>query len=179
MTVDRRWIIGLIVALTLSLAANLVVAGLILAHRGPPPPFNMGSPSAVEGLFGELSPAGQEIVRETMRAARRDMRETVETLREARREVRRLMEAETLDKAALATTLERVRRLGDAVEQRMEAAFVEAAGQLSPEDRKRFRPGRSDGGRSDGGRGDGGRGDGGRRGGDGRGPDGPPPPPAE
>lgn len=149
MTVDRRWFYGLIAALTLSLAGNLVVAGLILAHRAPPPPFALGSPSAVEGLFGQLSPEGEATVRETMRAARHDMREQMEALREARRDVRRVMEAENFDRAALAAALEKVRTLGDAVEQRMEAAFVTAAEKLTPEDRKRFRPGKPERGRPD------------------------------
>lgn len=177
MTVDRRWFYGLIAALTLSLAANLVVAGLILAHRAPPPPFALGSPSAIEGLFGQLSPAGEDIVRETLRAARRDTREQMEALREARREVRRVMEAESFDRAALAAALAKVRTLGDAVEQRMEAAFVTAAEKLTPEDRKRFRPGKPERGKPERGGPEHGGPDRDRPGRDRPDQDGPPPPP--
>ncbi|MDD3447363.1 MAG: periplasmic heavy metal sensor, partial [Zavarzinia sp.] len=78
-----------------------------------------------------------------------DLRPTFGELREARQEVRRLLEAEDFDRAAFDAAMARVDTLGDTVEARMEKGFADAVGQLSAEDRRRFKPGRPDRGRPD------------------------------
>ncbi|MFA5122091.1 periplasmic heavy metal sensor [Zavarzinia sp.] len=150
MTVDRRWFIGLIVALVVSLGANLVVAGIVVAHRWvppPPPPFALGGPSATEGLFGQLSPEGRDVVRETMRATRKELRDEFLALRESRKQVKALLEADPLDQAALAAALDHMNAQNAAIQARYQRAFVEVASKLSVEDRRRFKPSRADDGR--------------------------------
>lgn len=151
MTAERRWIIGLVVALTVSLAGNLLVAGVVASRwfDRPPPPLSFAGPSMIEGLFEDLSPEGSKIMRSAMHEARRDLRPTFGELREARQEVRRLLEAEDFDRAAFDAAMARVDTLGDTVEARMEKGFADAVGQLSAEDRRRFKPGRPDRGRPD------------------------------
>lgn len=142
MTFERRWIIGLIAALTLSLAANLVIAGIVVARHfdNPPPPFSFESPSSAEGLFGEISPEGRAAVRATMRDARRDLKDTYKAMRTLRAEIKTLLYADTLDRAALEAALDKLTALSASVQSRVQHSFVEAVSHMSAEDRRRFTP---------------------------------------
>lgn len=144
MTVERRWIIGLIAALTLSLAGNLVVAGIVVARRfdNPPPPFSFETPSGVEGLFGDISPDGRAAVRATMRDARRDLKDTYKEMRALRAEIKTLLYAEVLDRAALEAAFDKLTALSASVQSRVQHSFVEAVSHMSAEDRRRFTPAR-------------------------------------
>lgn len=145
MTAERRWIIGLVIALTVSLAGNLLVAGVVASHwfdDRPPPPVSLANPYMVEGLFEDLSPEGRDVLRNSLRGARRDLKDTFRELHGARRELRRLMVADPFDRAAFEAATARMTALGDAVEHRMQQAFTEAVSQMSLEDRQHFKPGR-------------------------------------
>ncbi|PWR17889.1 periplasmic heavy metal sensor [Zavarzinia aquatilis] len=144
MTVERRWIIGLIAALTLSLAGNLVIAGIVVARRfdNPPPPFSFETPSGAEGMFGELSPDGRAAVRATMRDARRDLKDTYKEMRGLRAQIRALLYADVLDRPALEAALDKLTALSASVQSRVQHSFVEAVTHMSAEDRRRFTPAR-------------------------------------
>jgi uncharacterized membrane protein len=143
MTRERRWIVGLAIVATLSLALNLVVAGIVIAHRSdpPPPPFNLGSPGVIEQMFRDLSPEGRAVMLESMRDGRKELRDSFKALREMKREIKHIIEADTVDQVALTAALDRLAALTTAVQTRLQQAFIEGVVKLSIEDRKRLRPG--------------------------------------
>lgn len=147
MTVERRWIIGLVAALTLSLGANLVIAGITIARHieaPPPPPFSFETPTGVEGMFGDLSAEGRAVVRQSMRESRRDLRDTYRQMRVVQTEIKSLLDAQALDRTALEAAFAKLAALKADVQTRLYRDFVEVASKLSAEDRRRFTPARPD-----------------------------------
>jgi uncharacterized membrane protein len=87
-------------------------------------------------MFSQMSPEGQEIMRNAMRGlADPDARGEV---RAARDRVSQILAADRLDRAALERAMDEERRLVDAQHQRRQDAMVNAFTQLSAADRKAF-----------------------------------------
>lgn len=147
MTRERRWIVGLAIVATLSLALNLVVAGIVIAHRSdpPPPPFDLGSPAVMEQMFRELSPEGRAVMLDSLRVGRKELRDSFKALREIKREIKQIVEADAVDQPALKAAFDRLTVLTTTVQTRLQQSFVEGVAKLSIDDRKRLRPGRGDG----------------------------------
>jgi uncharacterized membrane protein len=129
---------GLVIALGLSLAANVFFGGFLAGrlaggghHRGAPF-FDHGA----HGEFGDLTPAARE-------ALRREFEERRESGAEARREVRKAhkeliaaLKAETFDRAAADKIADRMEAADASFRSGMARLVIEAAEGLSREDRE-------------------------------------------
>lgn len=144
MTRERRWIVGLAVVATVSLALNLIFAGITIAHKfdSPPPLLDFASPAFPGQMFSELSPEGRATMEEGWRDTRRELRGEFKAIREVRREVKELLAAETLDRPALEAALDRVSAATDRIQARFQQTFVDSITKLTAEDRRRLRPSR-------------------------------------
>jgi uncharacterized membrane protein len=132
----------LAVALALSLAFNLFLAGMIAAgwlaegerisaaRERPPRIFRHG----LEGLDEDMRPAVEE-------ARRRHAREIVPLTREmraARREMRQALAAPELDEKRLQAAFEELRRRSHDAQAAVHALMLEIARTLDPAQRKQF-----------------------------------------
>lgn len=133
--------------LALSLAANVFLGGYLFGQAfGPPGPHHRGlrgSEVAFEGRV--LSPAGREIVRAAFRERREDLLAHGRESHAARAAVAEALGAAPFDRARLEAALA-LHQAKEAERHRgVAAALIDAAEQLSPEDRKalaaeHFRP---------------------------------------
>ncbi len=134
MILRRSWAIALFGFLVLSLATNLFVAGLVaggkLAEDEPP----QGSliDRAVSRLSQNLPPEGLQAVRSAVNARKAQLLDQVHKLREARRSVSKLIQAPTLDKAALEQALAHLRDETSATQNVFHQAIVDAAVAMPP-----------------------------------------------
>lgn len=146
MTRERRWIVGLAIVATVSLALNLIVAGIIIAHRmdGPPPLLDLAGPAFPDQIIGELSPEGRTAMQDSWREGRRALRDDFKALREMKREIKMLLDAEVLDRPALEAALDRVSTLTSRIQAGAQKSFLEGVSKLSADDRRRLRPARAD-----------------------------------
>ncbi|MEL7043462.1 MAG: periplasmic heavy metal sensor [Pseudomonadota bacterium] len=124
---------ALLLALLLSVAVNLLVAGIVLGKMG----FERGHPEPppVAWAARELSP-------ETRRLVRRRMVEQLEAVRPLRRElrsahsrVRRAVSAEDYDPKALKDALAELRRVTNRYQELLHNNLAEIAAGLPPEER--------------------------------------------
>jgi uncharacterized membrane protein len=131
---------GLGIALIVSLAVNLFLAGVIVAAvalhgRGPfgerhyPPRW-----TAERSLHGE----SREKVVAIWRDARPTLRERIRAVRRARREIREQLSAPTLDRAALDAAFSVFRKRSDEAHAAMQDVFSKIAGTLDAEERRAY-----------------------------------------
>lgn len=130
----------LAVALALSLAINLFLAGMIsagwlaesesVAREGPPRFFRNG----LAGLDADIRPAVEEVRR---RHARKIVPLTRE-MRAARREMRQALAAPELDRIKLEAAFENLRRRSVGAQTAIHALMLEIAETLGPAQRKQF-----------------------------------------
>ena len=128
MILRRSWAIGLLAALVLSLAANLFVAGLVAGGRfaEDEPPRGSLIDRAISRFSQNLPPDGQQAVRAAFVAHQAQILDEVHKLREARRTVSKLIQAPTIDKAALEQALAHLRDETAATQNVFHQALVDA-----------------------------------------------------
>ena len=135
---NTRW---LLIALGVSLALNLALAGF-LAGRAAGPPFLRPSPASFDptvGLGRLLRFLPEDRRSEVLHGiARRDIRKSLASVRQTQRALARHLSREPFDEQALAATLNRFRDQFAASQAASHAAFVAAAGRLTPAERQRF-----------------------------------------
>lgn len=140
------------IVLAVSLAANLFLVGLLvgtgLFRDRPRGPRHAAFSQAVE----QLDPADADALRALMRTEAEQARPRVQALRAARREVEALMSRPDYDPAAVRSAMTQVRIEETALRDNLDAALIEFAGRLDPEERAAVAPLLRKGGR--GGRGD-------------------------
>lgn len=142
---DRRWIIGLATALTLSLALNLLVAGVMISNRldGRRPSFGGiggGGGRMFEQLFRDLSPGVREQLSQSFQALKPARQDDYKAIRQARAEIARLIAAERLDRAALEAQFTIIEGRTAAMQQRLNRAFIDGVVALPLAERQRIAP---------------------------------------
>ena len=140
---DRK----LIIALAISLAANVFVGGIFLGStlRGAPPdpvsieasPVGELRPQPVFRIVQQLPPESRRHFRRAFRNELPEMRDTNRELRRVRRELAIIVQAEEWDEAAVQEKFTEMRELRHEQAKRFESALIEALGELSREDRQR------------------------------------------
>ena len=124
------------------LAIAALVATPVMAQSAPPAPPQPGAEAPRMKImriqrgpmFGNVSPEGRTILRESMRADT----EGRAAVKAARDRINDLVAAERLDTAALKRAMDDERRLVDAQHAKRQAALLSAFQKLSPADRKAF-----------------------------------------
>jgi Spy/CpxP family protein refolding chaperone len=133
---------GLIIALLLSLAANVFFGGFVVGRfvAGPPPPEAVRQGGQAIGFMNRrslemLSAEDQETVRAVFRSQRRVVRAKNRILQERRGDLANAIAADPWDRArveAAAAALQEAQRDREAL---FAALLIEALEELSPEDR--------------------------------------------
>ena len=136
---NTRW---LLIALGVSLALNLALAGFLAGRAAGPPPFLRPPPASFDptvGLGRLLRFLPEDRRSEVLRGiARRDIRRSLASVRQTQRALARHLAQEPFDDQALAATLGRFRDQFAASQAASHAAFVAAAARLTPAERQRF-----------------------------------------
>ncbi|NIP16356.1 MAG: periplasmic heavy metal sensor [Pseudomonadales bacterium] len=132
----NKW---LILALGLSLGANLVMAGFLAGRVtsdqwGP----RLLDPNlrGTRVLLDQVPEARREVLRPLVRDQLRSIRPSIGGIRQAQREIEAALTAEPFDAAALKTALAAFRTHLDRSQETSHAAFVRLAGSLSSEERQ-------------------------------------------
>ena len=136
---NTRW---LLIALGVSLALNLALAGFLAGRAAGPPPFLRPSPASFDptvGLGRLLRFLPEDRRSEVLGGiARHDIRKSLASVRRTQRALARHLSREPFDEQALAATLGRFRDQFAASQAASHAAFAAAAARLTPAERQRF-----------------------------------------
>lgn len=131
MNVSRRWLAALGVALTLSLAGNLLFAGMLLGrHAGERPHMSFLRP-----LPGAPD-AARDVLRDAFRAHRGEMHARFRAHREARRQLAAVLAEPDLDPAALDRALAELAAATTGLQATAHAIMRDAAVRMPPEVRR-------------------------------------------
>jgi uncharacterized membrane protein len=127
---------------TISILLNLFIIGAAVGGavwlRARQPMMGMGS---IRIAGAELSFSERRAFRQTLRQARVEMRPTIMAGRQARDDAAALLRAPTLDKAALAQALHRVRAADFAIRTHVEERAVSFAAALPASERAKLADG--------------------------------------
>jgi uncharacterized membrane protein len=135
----------LAVLLAVSLGLNLFLAGGIAGrfsagHRGEPGPspmLGLGGPGMDSG-FRFIPREGREHMRSALRERRPGLRDEHEALRRLHREIADELRREAPDRALIERRFEEIRGKSLAIEQSLQAAFLDAALSMDPVERTRM-----------------------------------------
>ncbi len=145
MTIGGKWAIALLVALFLSLGANLFLGGLFAggALRGGDAPRPA---RALAAFLGSLPEEARPLLRESFRSRRPELRAKIAAMAEARGEIAELLARDDLDRARLDAALVKLRARTTEVQALLHEIVAEAMMELPPEVRAkwqaRWTPGR-------------------------------------
>lgn len=121
----------ILIALLISLALNLMIAGFVVGkHRGAP-----GEPPPMAWAVAQLSPETQQRVRAQMRAQLPQVRPLRKELRDAHLAVREAVAADDYDAQDLAQALEASRVAGERYQALIHKNLVAVSAQLPKEQR--------------------------------------------
>lgn len=121
----------LVVALLVSLAVNLLIAGVVIGRKGAPPP----EPPPMAWAAQRMDAATQRLVRQRMRERLPVVRPLREAMRRANMRLQRVLGAEELDPQALADALKQLRDASVAYQAEIHANLVNLAAELPREQR--------------------------------------------
>ncbi|MSO64275.1 MAG: periplasmic heavy metal sensor [Alphaproteobacteria bacterium] len=122
------------IALTLSLIANVFLAGIVIGILARDPPFLRRG----MGEFAALPDAERATVREAFGARSGDLRRQANDFRRAQRQTTRLLAAEPLDQAAAEAALRDLRERSLALQAVFHNAVLAAVKTTPPADRERM-----------------------------------------
>jgi len=129
---------GLVIALGLSLAANVFFGGFLVGrlvgvgHHGGPRLFER----AAHGHFGDLTPAAREALRREFEERRESGADARREMRKAHQELTAALKAETFDRAAADRIADRLEAADRSFRSGMARLVIEAADGLAREDRE-------------------------------------------
>ncbi len=147
--VSGKWVA---IALTVSLAVNVFLAGMFVGrHMSGPPMFfratmqrpawrpgDSGLPPMVERIASGMSPEYRDILLSTMKRHQSDITAAGTALRDARGKLRQIIGAETLDRAAAEAAAADMRQRSDKFQTALQSAFLDAAQSLPAEGRRQM-----------------------------------------
>ena len=140
MTITGKWAAALLVALFLSLGANLFLGGLFaggaLRSGGEQP----RQARALAAFLRSLPEEARPVLRESFRARRPELRAKIMAVAEARGEVADLLAREDLDRARLDAAFVELRARTAAVQTLLHEIVAEAMVDLPPEVRAKWQP---------------------------------------
>lgn len=131
---------ALVIALIVSVVANLALIGFLIGTSGGPPGWRSFGFDVTAG-FGRLVRFLPDERRSEVLGGidvRRDIRASLRTMREAQHAIEEAMAAEPFDPAALTAALEGFRGHFTASQQESHAAFVTIMERLTPAERQEF-----------------------------------------
>lgn len=135
MTKTAKWLgIGLVVSLGLNLFVLGAWVGRIARHddRVETERVTLGP------MTDSLSPEGRKLVRQSIRANRKEAIPIFKQLFDARGRAIQSLDAEPYDSDAYAAALRDIRTYSEAAQTLLHATLVDVVGKLSPEDRHRW-----------------------------------------
>ena len=128
------------IALAASIVLNVFIlgaaAGAFFWRSSPTPPQR--AEQGLAAVAQALEPAQRQAFRQALATARRDAQPDSQAARAAREELARLLGEPNLDHAAIDATLEATRAADIRVRARAEAAVVDFADSLGPQDRAKL-----------------------------------------
>ena len=144
---QSRWITALSIALFVSLALNVFVAGWAVGHGfgprgGPGGPDEAGLRIGIERVLRVLPAEDRQVVRGLFEERRPLIRQQFEALREARKKVADVLRAEPFDQAAFEQAYGEMRQRSAGVQDAIHAVIVAAVPKLSPAGRLELAEGR-------------------------------------
>ncbi|MDT0636211.1 periplasmic heavy metal sensor [Spectribacter hydrogenoxidans] len=134
MTLSRRGRLGVGLLLAVSLALNLVIAGVVVGRLVSDGPRHHG-PHMLRGVPEAARPA----LRDAFKAHRDDIREHIHGIREARAHIADRIAADPLDEAALEAAFDELARRTDAMQALTHRIVIETAQSLPPDVREGWR----------------------------------------
>lgn len=129
-----------VLARSVGVAACLAVAGMAGLAGAQTAPQGGPVPPRFEDIVKRMSPEGQAIMAEAVSRSTREQRK-LDALKATREQILVLLAAPQLDSEALARAFERERILSQKVQANRQASLLQAATELSAEDRKLFAEG--------------------------------------
>ncbi|MDJ0943167.1 MAG: periplasmic heavy metal sensor [Kiloniellales bacterium] len=145
MTIRGKWAVALLVALFLSLGANLFLGGLFAggALRGDD---KFRPARAMAAFMKSLPEEARPVFRESFRARRPELRAKIRAVAEARGEIADLLAREDLDRARLDAAFVALRARTSEAQMLLHEIVVAAVMDLPPEVRSKWQPWWSRGG---------------------------------
>ena len=139
MTIGGKWAVALLVALVLSLGANLFLGGLFAggALRGGD---QVRPARALAAFMRSLPEEARPVFRETFRERRPELRARIRAMAEARGEVADLLAREDLDRVRLEAAFAQLRSRTTAVQAMLHEIVADSLMKLPPEVRAKWRP---------------------------------------
>lgn len=135
---ERKIFITLVVALLLSLSANVFFGGVYFSGWHGGSPYKSGYRSMDESLKKSLSENDREILKKDMEVNRPRFRQLRDELQAAREKVEQAMRAEPLDQQALDAAMAEQEKAEEAMRSLVREVRKNTAAKLSPEGRSAF-----------------------------------------
>ena len=139
MTIRGPFAIGLIVVVFLSLAANLLVAGFIVARIADPRPGGDIERIVAIGIRA-FPPEIRDAIAAAAEAKRDEMRARLDDVQNARQRMFDAMRAEPFDRAALEAAYADLRARTNELQQAGQEIMLDAVANAPPDVRARIRP---------------------------------------
>ncbi len=136
-----RTVKWLITGLCISVGLNLLVVGFsaarFMGHGGMPPHMQF----SMERMVGRLSDDSQQILRKAVAEQRKPIGEKMRAMRDGHLELVSLLGAEELDRDALDQAFANQRQKSGELQAALQAAIIDVAEQLDPEERVKLAQG--------------------------------------
>ena len=134
MTLSGRTATATLVALVVSVCLNVFIAGLIAGRVTTGEGAQLRQPDAgLERFMATIPEEARPVIRQALRANRRDLQGYVVALRDARQEAAAVVSREPFDPAALESALANVRERSQALQAEIHAIIAEAIDRLPPD----------------------------------------------
>lgn len=128
---------GVVIALIISVALNLLVAGAVIGHflrGGPEPRF----PGHLGRMMENIDPQQRAEMKEQFQTFRREGRQLHKAMRQQQRALTRDILKEPFDEASARSGFAQLRQSSNAIQEQMHEQMISVMGNLGPEERARL-----------------------------------------
>lgn len=132
------WIFAAV--LLVSLAANVLIAGVVLGHLNGPPPPGDDFDHLVGMIVRPYPPDIQTAIREGARADRGELQQRLDAMCEARRRAFDALRADPFDRAVLLSAYADIRAAADGMQQVVQRIEADAMAKTPAALRQKIRP---------------------------------------